>query len=78
MGKGGGLPLKSLYSLVWPNALGILGRGVYKGPVDITLMYLYSGILTLLGAVSLVMRRKLGPAANLRIDLRRLRALHAW
>ncbi len=49
MGKGGGLPLRSLYTLVWPAD--------YAGPTDITLMYLYSGMVVLIGAISSLFQR---------------------
>ena len=51
MGKGGGLPLASLRSLVLPNSFHVLERGAYKLPYDITLMYLYSGWAVLVGVV---------------------------
>ena len=62
MGKGGGLPIKSLYSIFWPGSFGVLTRGAYQGLTDITLMYLYSGALILLGVVSLLIKRKIKPA----------------
>ena len=57
MGKGGGLPLASLRSLIWPNSFHVLERGAYKLPYDITLMYLYSGWAVLLG-VGLAIAKK--------------------
>jgi len=59
IGNGGGLPLASLYSLFWPNSFGVLERGSYKGPYDITFMYLYAGVVMLFGALSLVRKRPL-------------------
>jgi hypothetical protein len=54
IGKGGGLPLASLLSLFWANSFRI-----YKGPYDITLMYLYSGVVTLGGVGLLFIRRRI-------------------
>jgi hypothetical protein len=56
IGNGGGLPLRSLWSLVWPASFGELERGQYHGPTDITLMYLYCGMVTLTGALIAVFR----------------------
>ena len=56
IGNGGGLPLSSLYSLVWPASFGVLERGHYHGPTDITLMYLYCGLAITIGALIGVLR----------------------
>lgn len=52
MGNGGGLPLRSLISLVWPESF------ANHGAADITVMYLYSGVVMLLGLIALAVRRK--------------------
>ena len=58
IGNGGGLPLKSLQSLVWPNSYRILDRGFYHEKLDITLTYLYCGTATILGALVFLVKRQ--------------------
>ena len=58
LGNGGGLPLRSLLSLVWPNTDRVLERGLYQGRVDPTLMYLYSGAVIIVGALVFFARRR--------------------
>ena len=57
IGDGGGLPLRSLWSLVWPASFGVLERGQYHLPTDITLMYLYCGFAVIAGSLIAVFRR---------------------
>jgi len=47
LGAGGGVPLKALLSLAWPNIHGVFDPSTYKEPYDLTFMYLYSGLLAL-------------------------------
>ncbi|MBI4876534.1 MAG: hypothetical protein HY822_18005, partial [Acidobacteria bacterium] len=56
LGAGGGAPLQSLVSLVWPNYYGIFDPGTYRQPYELTFMYLYSGILGLGLAVCAALR----------------------
>ncbi len=58
IGNGGGLPLKSLQSLVWPNSYRILDRGFYHEKLDITLTYLYCGTAIMLGAAVFLVKRQ--------------------
>ena len=47
IGHGGGLPLESLASLVWPAAYSILDLSHYRLPFNFSLLYNYCGWLTL-------------------------------
>jgi hypothetical protein len=47
MGAGGGVPLKALWSLAWPNYHGVFDPSTYKEPYDLTFLYLYCGLLAL-------------------------------
>ncbi len=57
--SGGGVPLQSLVSLVWPNYYSIFDLSRYSWKWEITYMYLYCGILGLgLAAAALFRRQK--------------------
>lgn len=57
-GTGGGVPLPALWSLIRPNYFGIFNLAGYKAPYEITLLYLYCGILPLLLAVGAAILRR--------------------
>ena len=58
LGAGGGLYWQSLVSLVLPNYYGIFDMKTFRGPGEVTFLYLYSSIAGLLLAVyALVVRR---------------------
>jgi hypothetical protein len=48
---GGGLPLQSLASLVWPNAYGIFDLDTYRQPLELTFLYVFCGWLGLAFAI---------------------------
>ncbi len=55
LGTGGGLPLASLASLVWPNYYGIFDLATYKHPWDPTFLYVYcswGGLLLTVAAMT--------------------------
>ncbi len=56
--SGGGIPLQSVVSLVWPNYYGIFDLSRYSFQWEITYMYLYCGILGLGLAVAALFRRQ--------------------
>jgi hypothetical protein len=51
LGTGGGLFPQSLVSLVVPNYFGIFDTGTFKGPGDLTFLYMYCSIAGLLLAI---------------------------
>ena len=51
-GTGGGLPLASLVSLVWPNYYNLFDFARYSAPYEYTLMYVYCGWFVLVLAVA--------------------------
>ena len=57
-GTGGGIPLAALWSLIRPDYLGIFNPAGYKGPYEITLLYLYCGILPLFMALAAAVLRR--------------------
>jgi len=60
VGEGGGVPLKALLSLVWPNVHGVFDPATYKEPYDLTFMYLYCGLAGLGLAVAGLKRSSVG------------------
>ncbi len=59
LNSGGGAPLQSLASLVWPNYYGIFDLSRYSWKWEVTQMYLYCGVLGIgLAAAALFRRQK--------------------
>lgn len=63
MGTGGGMPVESLVSLVWPNYYGIFDLQTYKQPYELTYMYAYCGIVGLAAALVGFWRKAARPFA---------------
>lgn len=54
LGTGGGIPPSALLSLVIPNYWGVFNPSTFRGPMDLTFLFLYSSLLGLalaLGAI---------------------------
>ncbi|MFB3778692.1 MAG: hypothetical protein ACE141_13825 [Bryobacteraceae bacterium] len=49
--KTGGLPWGGFITLVWPNYYNVFDPPNFRGPIDLTFLYLYSGLLTVVLAV---------------------------
>jgi hypothetical protein len=56
-GTGGGIPLHVLWSLINPNALGVFSWSTFNRSQEITLSYLYCGIVTLVCAGAAILFR---------------------
>jgi hypothetical protein len=68
-GTGGGVPLPALWSLIRPNYFGIFNLAGFKAPYEITLLYLYCGILPLPLALAAVALRRSRVKAAIAISL---------
>src|SRR5258706_15947300 len=62
MERGGGLPMQSLASFIWPNYFSPFDLRLYQLPFNFTLMYTYCGhlaaLFVLIAPVLLLLRRK--------------------
>ena len=58
LAAGGGLPLATLASLVYPNYYGIFDLKTYKGPWDPTYLYIYCSLAGLLLALAAALVRR--------------------
>jgi len=57
--KTGGMPWGGFLTLIWPNYYNSFDPPHFRGPIDLTYLYLYSGLLTImLAASALVLSRR--------------------
>ena len=54
LGTGGGIPPSALFSLVVPNYWSVFDPARFRGPIDLTFLYLYSSILGLALALAVM------------------------